>query len=234
MQNDVSNNKQGNHLDERSRSRNNNNNVADSKDKNSKFVKIAKKNYLQDQNLNYSLLEKKYLNRNYSEEKEDEEYIYLYKESNNFNNQSNYNNWGPSPNRNETPETAKLEIYNLYNQVNLLKNENYFLNQKVYELNHEVIRLQKLNLQFTNYINQNEMFMKSQAEEAQRNYTTSFNVSPASDAGHDKTKHSLVSKKSDNNNMDKEDLFNMEKFIDETLTEFDSYKWTNCIIFFLI
>lgn len=229
MQNDVSGNKQGNYVDERSKSRSNNNkHLADPQDKNSKFVKIAKKNYLKDQNLNYSLLEKKYLNRNHSEEKEDEEYIYLYKESNNFNNSSNYNNWGPSPNRNETPETAKLEIYNLYNQVNLLKNENYFLNQKVYVLNHEVVRLQKLNLQFTNYINQNEMFMKNQADEAQRNYTTSFNVSPASDAGHAKTKHSLVSKRSDSNKtnsgMDKEDLFNMEKFIDETLTEFDNYK----------
>ncbi len=184
---------------------------------NSKFIKIAKNNYLQDKNLRYSLLEKKYSNRKYSEDREDEEYIYLYKESsNNYN-----NNWIPSASRNQTPETAKLEIFNLYNQVNLLKNENYFLNQKVFELNHEVVRLQKLNLQFTNYINQNEIVMKSQA----KNYTTSFNLEPISDTASIKTgsKLALPSSKT-SNSMDKHDMFNMEEFINETLTEFENYK----------
>jgi len=158
----------------------------------SKFIKIAKKNYEQDRNLNFSLLHSKYANRSYSEN-EEEEYIYLYKEN------------GTPPKRNETPETARIEIFNLNNQCNILKSENFFLNQKVYDLSMEIVRLQKLNMQFSSLFPQGKDYLnQKQADEI-------FSYEPTYDVSRVKNK---IMPSADGN-------FNMSEFIDYTITEFN-------------
>lgn len=161
-----------------------------------KFVKIARKNYEKDQNLNYSHLQNKYINRNYSEN-EEEEYIYLYKENH------------TPPKRNETPDTVRIEIFNLNNQCNILKNENYFLNQKVYELNMEVMRLQQLNMKLSNfrggfddiYSKQNESFNTF-------NYESTYDLT--------QVKNRLMPRE--------KEMFNVDKFIEHTIGEFENFK----------
>lgn len=153
----------------------------------SKFVKIARKNYEQDRNLNYSLLQSKYVNRSYSEN-EEEEYIYLYKEN------------STPPRRNETPDTARIEIFNLNNQCNILKSENFFLNQKVYDLSMEIVRLQRLSMQFSQF---REGLSTKQTETSSQELT--YDVAQA--------KTRIMSSVDDD--------FNMLEFIDGTMTEFD-------------
>ena len=133
----------------------------------SKFIKIARKNYEEDQNQNFSFMQKKYYDRSF-EDNEEEEYIYLYKDTrnnrqksgtvNNNNNGNNHNN--NNRNGNESPDTSKIEIFNLNNQVNVLKQENYFLNQRVYELSMEIQRLQRLNMQFHTFPRLEDLYSK--------------------------------------------------------------------------
>lgn len=130
----------------------------------SKFIKIARKNYEEDQNLNFSFMQKKYYDQSF-EDNEEEEYIYLYKDTRNHSKKpslinNNNNRDDTIKNGYESPDTSKIEVFNLNNQINLLKHENYFLNKKVYDLNMEIQRLQKLNMQFHNFPRIEDLYSK--------------------------------------------------------------------------
>ena len=119
--------------------------------RNSKFIKIPRKDYEQDRlNLTNSHLEKKYfssfVNHNYPNQIDDDEegedqYIYLYKE--------NLAEDELSKSKKMIVERANSANTNdLHNQLNALRRENFLLTQRINQLNVEVIRLQKLNLQY--------------------------------------------------------------------------------------
>ena len=78
------------------------------------------------------------------------------------------------------------------------------MNQKAYDLSMEIMRLQKLNMQFSNFPRLEDLYSKQNEGPNTFNYESTYDVSQA--------KNKILPL----------DNFNIQKFIDFTITEFDN------------